>query len=197
MNDIIQFLLEYGYFALYLSIWLGIPNELLVLTGGFVTALGYFSFHQAWMVMYAGVISYMTLWYFLGRFIGSPLMKRMERSKFGRQRIKKADELISKYGSAALVISFFLPLARQIVPLLVGVRKLPFYKLVGLTYITGIAWTLIYFSMGYHFYYSVFPFFEGFNFSFLWLLIIPGALIYVLIKKRGSLANSTQGQKEK
>lgn len=57
---------QYGYFALFFTLWLGIvgmpiPDEVIVMTGGLVTALGILNPLPAFILTYLGVISGLSL----------------------------------------------------------------------------------------------------------------------------------------
>lgn len=144
---------QYGYAALFFSLWLGIvgmpvPDEVIVMTGGAVTANGLLHVIPAFIVTYMGVISGLSLGYVLGRFIGTPVIEKLKRKKKMEKYLLASEGLISKYGSFALVISYFLPVIRHVVPYIVGLNRMTFARYALLSYSTGFLWTMAFFIAG-------------------------------------------------
>lgn len=147
---------QYGYLALFFLLWLGIigmpiPDEVVVMTGGFVTALGILHPLPALFITYAGVISGLSIGYVLGKVIGIPSLKYLDRKKDMSKYTNQANQLFERFGSYSLVVSYFFPVVRHIVPYIVGMAKMPYSKYALLSYTTGFAWTLFYFTIGRYF----------------------------------------------
>ncbi|MDF2958428.1 MAG: alkaline phosphatase [Paenibacillus sp.] len=144
---------EYGYAALFFALWLGIvgmpvPDEAIVMTAGAVTANGLLRLVPAFILTYLGVISGLTIGYVLGRFIGTPVIERLKRKKKMEKYLTVSEGLIDKYGSLALVISYFLPVVRHVVPYIVGLNKMTYRRYALISYSTGLIWTLAFFAAG-------------------------------------------------
>ena len=147
---------QYGYLALFFLLWLGIigmpiPDEVVVMTGGFVTALGILQPVPAFFITYAGVVFGLSIGYVLGKVIGIPSLKYLERKKDMSKYTNKANRLFERFGPYSLVVSYFFPVVRHIVPYIVGMAKMPYSKYALLSYTTGFAWTLVYFTIGRYF----------------------------------------------
>ncbi|TDF97063.1 DedA family protein [Paenibacillus piri] len=156
MHSIFDAIHHFGYFALFLSLWLGIvgmpiPDEVVVMTGGMVGSLHLLQTVPAYITTYLGVVSGLSLGYILGRVMGPLVIDRLRKKQKIEPYIQKSDWLLEKYGAYALVISYFLPVVRHVLPYLVGVNKMPFYKYSMISYSTGLLWTTIYFTIGYFF----------------------------------------------
>jgi Uncharacterized membrane-associated protein len=144
---------HFGYAALFFALWLGIvgmpiPDEVVVMTGGALTATGALQLIPAFLLTYFGVISGLSLGYVLGRFIGMPILAKLRRKKRIDEHLVFSEKLVQKYGSFALCISYFLPIVRHIVPYLVGINKMSFRRYAIFSYSTGFVWTLLFFSLG-------------------------------------------------
>jgi membrane protein DedA with SNARE-associated domain len=144
---------QYGYAALFFALWLGIvgmpiPDEVVVMTGGAVTANGLLQLVPAFFTTYLGVISGLSLGYVLGRFVGTPVLEKLKRKKNMEAYLLTSERLIHKYGQFALVISYFLPVVRHVVPYIVGLNKMPFRRYSLISFSTGLVWTLIFFTVG-------------------------------------------------
>ncbi|MGG4143047.1 DedA family protein [Paenibacillus algorifonticola] len=148
--DMIQ---QYGYAALFFSLWLGIvgmpiPDEVIVMTGGAVTANGILHTFPAFLLTYLGVISGLSLGFVLGRFVGSPILDKLRRKKNFERYINFSERLMLKYGSFAIFISYALPVVRHVMPYLAGINKMSFRRYAFFSYTAGLIWTLIFFVLG-------------------------------------------------
>jgi len=56
--------------------------------------------------------------------------------------------MFRQFGHYALVLSYFLPVVRHLVPYLAGMSQMPFREYAAYSYTTGFLWTLIYFVVG-------------------------------------------------
>ncbi|MBL0389129.1 DedA family protein [Tumebacillus sp. ITR2] len=153
MENLIHLIDQYGYFALFFSLWLGIvgmpiPDEGVVMTGGFVTSLGILKPVPAFVLTYLGVISGLSIGYFLGKSLGAPVLDRVRKKKKGEAYIRVSQKLLARYGSYALCLSYFLPVVRHVLPYWVGLNKMSFLRYALLSYSTGFVWTLLYFLLG-------------------------------------------------
>ena len=147
---------QYGYAALFFFLWLGIvgmpiADEVIVMCGGIVTSLGILKPIPSFLLTYAGVVSGLSIGYGVGRAIGSPALQYLMRKKRMGHYIEKARSLINRYGAFSLVLSYFLPVVRHVVPYLVGMNKMPFANYALFSYSTGFVWTLALFMTGRYF----------------------------------------------
>ena len=90
LHELLSYIEQYGYWALFFCLWLGIigmpiPDEMIVMSGGFVSSLGILSVIPAFLLTYLGVVSGL-LGYILGKIFGTKvldkLMKRKRRNIF-------------------------------------------------------------------------------------------------------------------
>jgi len=144
---------DYGYFALFFALWLGIvgmpiPDEVIVITAGIVVSMGFLKPIPAFVMTFLGVASGLSIGYVLGYLLGPPIMVRLARKERLKPHIARASELLTRHGPTALIISYIFPVVRHIVPYLVGVNKMPFRRYVLYSYSAGLAWTGIYFLIG-------------------------------------------------
>ncbi|MCF2718099.1 DedA family protein [Paenibacillus sp. UKAQ_18] len=150
---LISIIEQYGYAALFFSLWLGIvglpiPDEVIVMTGGAVTGMGILHPLPAFLIVYLGVISGLSLGYVLGRTVGTPILERLRRKKKMDRYITFSEKLIHKYGNFTICISYLLPIVRHIIPYIVGINKMSFKRYALFSYSTGLIWTLIFFLLG-------------------------------------------------
>lgn len=151
-NDLIPYIENYGYIALFFCLWLGIigapiPDEVIAMGGGFVSSLDVLQPIPAFIATYLGVVSGLSLGYILGKLFGSKILDRLI-SRRKSKHLVTAQNIILKYGNYALVISYFLPVVRHVVPYIVGINGMPFKTYALYSYTTGFFWTLLYFILG-------------------------------------------------
>jgi membrane-associated protein len=150
---ITDMVVQFGYPALFFALWLGIvgmpiPDEVVVLSAGVITSLGYLQPVPAFLLTYLGVVSGLSLGYVLGRTVGAPVLERLGKRKGLQKHITRGQDLLQQYGSYALCISYFIPVVRHVVPYLVGIGNMKFRQYALFSYTTGFVWTLLFFITG-------------------------------------------------
>jgi membrane-associated protein len=150
MTGLIQHL---GYAALFFVLCLGlvsipVPNEVIVMTAGAVSAGGTLLALPAFLCTYLGVLSGLTFGYTMGRKYGKPLLQRWRKKERIGKALHVAEKLLSRYGKFALSASYFFPLVRHVMPYLAGMNQINFKLFATFSYATGLVWTLLYFMLG-------------------------------------------------
>ncbi|MBO7742931.1 DedA family protein [Paenibacillus sp. MWE-103] len=150
MAGLIQHL---GYAALFFVLCLGlisipVPNEVIVMTAGAVSAGGSLLPLPAFLCTYLGVLSGLTFGYTMGRRYGRPLVRRFQHKERLGKALRFAESLLSRYGKFALCASYFFPLVRHVMPYLAGMNQMSFKLFAVFSYTTGLMWTLLYFLLG-------------------------------------------------
>ncbi|WP_459503524.1 DedA family protein [Bacillus sp. C1] len=152
LHELLSYIEQYGYAALFFCLWLGIvgmpiPDEMIVMSGGFVSSVGILHVIPAFLLTYLGVVSGLSLGYILGKVFGTKVLGKLMKKKKAKY-IVRSQELIGRYGQYALVTSYFIPVVRHIVPYLVGMNNMSFQTYALYSYTTGFVWTLLYFILG-------------------------------------------------
>ncbi|MED3466180.1 DedA family protein [Bacillus thuringiensis] len=152
LHELLSYIEQYGYWALFFCLWLGIigmpiPDEMIVMSGGFVSSLGILNVIPAFLLTYLGVVSGLSLGYILGKIFGAKVLDKLMKKKKAKY-VVKSQEMVEKYGHYALVTSYFIPVVRHVVPYLVGMNNMSFKTYALYSYTTGFVWTLVYFVLG-------------------------------------------------
>lgn len=152
LHELLSYIEQYGYWALFFCLWLGIigmpiPDEMIVMSGGFVSSLGILNVIPAFVLTYLGVVSGLSLGYILGKIFGTKVLDKLMKKKKAKYLLK-SQQMVEKYGHYALVTSYFIPVVRHIVPYLVGMNNMSFKMYALYSYTTGFVWTLVYFVLG-------------------------------------------------
>lgn len=132
---------------------------------------------------YLGVISGLSLGYALGRWFGASMLDRLSRKAKMKKYIDFSEKLVHKYGSFALVISYFFPIIRHIMPYMVGLNKMAVWRYVLFSFTTGFVWTAIFFATG-HFAFDHVQELGGLIYrlgiKLIWIPLALGALYFVI-----------------
>jgi len=152
-DTLLPFIQHFGYAALFFALWLGIvgmpvPDEVVVMTGGALTANGFLHVAPAFALTYLGVVSGLSLGYALGRLFGNAAFDRLRRRKNINKYIDASEKLVQKYGRFALCISYFFPIVRHVMPYIVGLHQMAFRQYALFSFTTGLVWTGIFFAAG-------------------------------------------------
>jgi len=145
---------HYGYIVLYIALTvelLGLPTpgETLMTYCGFLVFEGRLGYVASVVTAASGVISGITLSYFLGRKLGSTFfVKYGPYIHLGPEKLDKTSKWFNKYGNGLLVIAYFIPGVRHITGYFSGVTKIPYKKFAINAYIGAFLWTLTFISLG-------------------------------------------------
>lgn len=190
---------HFGYAALFLALWLGIvgmpiPDEVIVMTGGAVTANGTLHSMPAFWLTYLGVISGLTLGYALGRFVGPPILNRLRLKRRLNKYIELSERWMDKYGSFALCISYFFPIVRHVMPYVAGSHRMSCKKYALISYGTGLLWVSIFFILGRFFAANLQTAGElVYNYGIWGLMLVLLFLAAFTIRRRFKMSKKTHG----
>lgn len=142
-----SYILSYGYFAIFLFLYLGItgipsPEESFMIFVGLTISQGSLNLYHSIFLAFLGVTLGMISAYTIGYVVGKPLFH-----KFGKfiglppHRFKKATEKFEKNANWAILIGFFIPGMRQINPYMAGISRIPFFIFLVTSMIGSLIWT--------------------------------------------------------
>jgi len=160
LTEIMVYLTQYGYIALFVLLALGIvgvpvPDETLIATFGGMVAQGHFHFAAALAVTFTGSMTGMMVSYALGRKVGKPLLERYGKwIRLTPGRLQSAEAWFKRYGAWSIVIGYFIPGLRHLSSYMAGISKLPMGRYVTYAAIGALlfctTFLLIGHSVGYH-----------------------------------------------
>ena len=128
-----------------------IPSGALLFTAGVFVATG--DLHENLFVVcslltMAAVLGNAT-GYWVGRKAGPMLYKRKDSRFFKRKYLDKAEAFYRKHGNLALALGLFFPIIRTFSPVVAGIIKLDFRRLVLFTFIGSALWISAFVVAGY------------------------------------------------
>ncbi|MBM7647356.1 membrane protein DedA with SNARE-associated domain [Bacillus ectoiniformans] len=143
---------SFGYAGLLIYGWLGLlglplPNEMIVMTNGYMAEKGLFQPVLAFILTYASVISVIYLSFLTGRILSAFYSHILERRMFQKSR-----QRIEKHGAKALSISVIVPGLRLLLPCAAGFSGFSHKDLLKYSFIPNFIWALVYFLLGYYFF---------------------------------------------
>ncbi|KQN99935.1 DedA family protein [Paenibacillus sp. Leaf72] len=140
---------QYGYFIFLVAFSLGpfgipIPNEISILTGAFLSSNGTLNPWVTYLVILLGLLIAVTVSYFMGKVFGKHFKEKIEKNRY----FQKAQTILQRHGNWAMVIGFFLPVVRYIMPMLVGLGNVKFRTFILISYSSALLWTATFFVIG-------------------------------------------------
>lgn len=188
-----QLFAQYGYIVLLFGLPLDAiaspipPGNTTLTYAGYLAYKGVLGPVPALLCAYIGATLGVTVTYFLGYTIGTPLIDRFGKWMFLRKKkMDKARRSFQKYGARVLIISYFMPGVRQFNGYFAGLMQLPFRTFAFYAYTGAFLWVSFFFGIGYIFgsqWKFIFSLVEQF---FLFFLVVACCVIvlYIFIKKK-------------
>ncbi len=190
-----QFISDYGnlvYLILFLVIFCEtglvflpfLPGDSLIFAAGTFAGIGQLNFFVLLVLIIVAAIIGDTVNYEIGKHFGRKLLNNKKFTIVKQENLDKADALIDKYGSWAVLIARFMPIIRTIVPFVVGMGRLDYKKFLTFNAIGGIAWVTLFLCLG--FFFGNIPFVsEHFSLIIIGIIFISiTPIIYGFIKSK-------------
>lgn len=154
-NDIlIQYVEQFGHLALFMVLCLGIvglpiPNEVVAITGGILSATDVLNPITSFLMVFLGICSGATTGYCVSKYTaGRYLSKKVsDQNKLG-EFMSKYEKINNQYGNYAVSLCVFLPGFRTLTPYIIGMKGMSYLKFAVYSYSAAFLWTVIYFSFG-------------------------------------------------
>lgn len=154
MEFIFQWIVQYGYIALFASMMLGIiglpiPDETLLTFSGYLVSTNVLLLHFTLLAAYLGSFSGITVSYEAGKRLGLPFLKRYG-SKFSmmEEKLQKAQRWYNKFDRWILVVGYFIPGVRHLSAFLAGVSGLPYRTFALFAYSGAVLWSTTFVLIG-------------------------------------------------
>jgi membrane protein DedA with SNARE-associated domain len=157
MNDLIQFVLSYGYWVVGLSVFLeqlGIPLPAVpvLLTVGAFSRTGEFSFAWVLLFAFAGSIVADLIWFQLGRNYGRSVVNLVCRVSMEPDTcMRRAENAFTRFGGWAVTFGKFVPGLNAAAVTMAGMLRMSLPKFLGYDGVGVILWAGAYAGIGYIF----------------------------------------------
>ena len=156
MHSIDLFIAQYGYFAIFGLLMLGIvgpliPDETILVLSGIAVHRGQLGFASTIEVAFAGSLCGITLSYALGHSGAIYMLERFGpvQGWVGRHR-PQVERWFGRYGKWTLFFGYFIAGLRHFTALTAGMSKVPFRTFALYAYPGGLVWVAFFVSIGYY-----------------------------------------------
>lgn len=156
-NEILQYLLQYGYIAIFIIIFLGVlmiplPIETFMIVLGTLIGQGKLHFIPTLLCSIVASLLAMIAGYYLGNTLGdSFLYKITALFKIKESTVHSAQQLFKKYGKFLILFGLFIPGIRHFVSFSAGVAIFSFRLFLLFSLIGSVLWCTIFFTAGHTF----------------------------------------------
>lgn len=154
MAFINQLIENYGYVAIFIVLSLGllslpIPDEVMVLLVGYFTKIQLLHYSYSFLVVFGGSLMGMLVNYMIGKKVGRPLLDWLQKwFKLSGKWICTAEQWITKHGTQAIVVSYFIPGMRHVAGYFCGILHLPLKKYMLFAGTSAFIWSLLFLTIG-------------------------------------------------
>ncbi|KAB7707848.1 hypothetical protein F9802_03815 [Bacillus aerolatus] len=174
----------FGYAGLLVYGWIGfaglpLPNELIVMTNGYMASRGLFQPSLAFLCTYISIVTVLYVSFTVGRLMSNIYSRPLKNKQF-----QQSQEKLLKYGKKALALSVFIPGFRLLIPCAAGYSQFNYSDLVKYSLIPNFIWTSFYFTAGFFFFERLQP--EEWQASFFMIgaaIVLCFLLFRLLFKK--------------
>ncbi len=120
-----------------------LPGDTLLFTAGLLAAQGHFNIALAIVLIFASSVAGVTIGYFSGKQLGKRFIKQEGGLLFRHEYVEKATAFYDKHGGKAIILGRFVPAVRSFVPIVAGVAKMPYHKLMFYNTIGALIWATL------------------------------------------------------
>lgn len=148
-----------------------------------------------WVITTACAVLGYTAGYLIGRYFGPKLRNTKVVARHGGEAWDRATEYLQRRGPIAVVVAIWLPVMRTLVPAAAGAAHLPYRKFLPAAAVTGAAWCAVHIGIGAALGESAKWLEEAIgvgSWVVLGLLVLVGALVLLLKRKKANQANSRE-----
>lgn len=145
---------QFGYISIFTLLTLGIiglpvPDEVLLTYLGYVTSIGQMSFTMTFISAFLGSVCGISISYLLGSKLGEPFIRKYGPKLFIRKStFERSKVFFHKYGSVAIIFSYFIPGVRHVTAYMSGITRYSFKRFALLAYTGAMFWVMVFLTIG-------------------------------------------------
>ncbi|KAA8674642.1 VTT domain-containing protein [Clostridium sp. WLY-B-L2] len=161
-----------------------LPGDSIIFAAGALASENMLEIFTLFIVFFLAAVIGDTANYYIGKKIGSGILRRENMKFINKEHIHKAHRFYEKYGPMAIVLGRFIPIIRTFVPFVAGIGEMGYLKFITYNMLGGFLWVSLFLGGGYFF--GSLPFIKH-NFSYVIIAIIIISLIpavTVFLKER-------------
>ncbi|MCZ1264672.1 MULTISPECIES: DedA family protein [Paenibacillus] len=151
-----EFIGQYGYFAIYGLLALGvigmpIPDEVMMTFVGYLASISVLNYSVSIVVSFGGAFTGGLLSYTIGKKAGRPLVE-----KYGKwvgvnaKRLGRVESWFLKYGYWSIILGYFIPGIRHLMCCFSGISRMAIGRYVLFSSIGAFIWCVVFISIGFY-----------------------------------------------
>jgi len=162
-----------------------LPGDSMLFAAGALAGIGSMNIFTLLVVGYFASILGDTSNYYIGRVVGSNILKKKEVRFINKEYLNRALKFYKKHGPMTIILARFIPIIRTLAPFVAGIGQLDYLKFIPYNMIGGGLWVSLFLGGGYffgnlsfikdHFFYALI--------SLLIISLLPGVLIFLREKQ--------------
>jgi len=162
-----------------------LPGDSMLFAAGALAGIGSMNIFTLLVVGYFASILGDTSNYYIGRVVGSNILKKKEVRFINKEYLNRALKFYKKHGPMTIILARFIPIIRTLAPFVAGIGQLNYLKFIPYNMIGGGLWVSLFLGGGYffgnlsfikdHFFYALI--------SLLIISLLPGVLIFLREKQ--------------
>lgn len=117
-----------------------LPGDSLLFTAGILAAQGLFNVWLLMALLLAAAIIGVSVGYAIGLRWGRRLFHRPDSRFFKQENLRHAEEFYERHGAFTIVLARFIPVIRTFVPVVAGIGRMSYPKLIFYNVIGGVVW---------------------------------------------------------
>lgn len=155
METALQWIVDYGYAALFCILMIGIigapfPDDLVLVFSGYLISAGYLKPCPTLASAFLGSVCGITVSYGLGRILGFTLVEKYgHRLHIKRETYHRMSDWYNRFGRWGLLVGYFVAGVRHWTAFFAGVSKLRMPSFALFAYAGALLWAITLLSAGY------------------------------------------------
>lgn len=119
-----------------------LPGDSLLFAAGVLAAQGLFNVWIVMALLLAAAIIGVAVGYGFGARWGRKLFQRPDSRFFKKENLEKAEAFYTKHGGKTIILARFIPIVRTFVPVVAGIGRMSYAKLIVYNIVGGIIWVI-------------------------------------------------------
>jgi membrane-associated protein len=119
-----------------------LPGDSLLFTAGILAGQGLFNVWILMAILLTAAIVGVAVGYAVGAKWGRKLFDREDSRFFKRENLMKAEMFYEKHGGKTIILARFIPIIRTFVPVVAGIGRMSYPKLIVYNIIGGVVWVV-------------------------------------------------------
>lgn len=126
-----------------------LPGDSIIFASGALAGIGAMNVVYLLIIFYVAAVLGDTANYYIGKKIGSKIMKKEKVKFINKNYLIKANNYYDKHGAITIVLSRFIPIIRTFAPFVAGIAEMKYSIFIKYNLIGGILWVLLFLIGGF------------------------------------------------